>query len=171
MRVSNSLIQFRIDIYFENCDVDTVYQEARQSGYIGIVPHLLIEPHTHKIKGNTTPTSDTVDFALQWLSGFVDRNKMCTTDSKWDTDYTNRIIQHLPDGTAYTTGTPFKTELEQIGIEVVSTYGLMMGTCHLICEVDSKLFSPELVNQANNIVFEVFKRFVKYYKKGRKITA
>lgn len=168
MKASCSTIQFRIDIDFEECDVDMVYKEMRQKGYSGAVPHLLCGVDDHKVKGNRTPISDSVNFALEWLMGYVDRNQMCTTSSKWDTDYSKpSITAHTKDGTKYTTWPSVVTEMEQLGLEVVSTEGLMMGTCHLICEVDADKFSVDLVNKATQVVQKIFKRFVRYYKENK----
>lgn len=84
MKVSTGLITFRIAIDFEDCDVDVVYDEAIDSGYQGMVPTLLVDgAKRHKINQNSkTPIGATVDFAVHWLAGYVDRNEMCTTLSK-----------------------------------------------------------------------------------------
>ena len=148
MKVSSSIVSFRIDIDFEKSDVDMVYNEMRARGVTTPVPSLIIsfeadggfgrKPKKFKLKGNQTPTEASVDFCLQWLSGFVDREEMCTTSGRSIYDKNKPI-----------------TELEELGIEVTSTDGLMMGCCHLICEVDSKLYSNKLVKKANEIVYEV----------------
>ncbi len=178
MQVSTSIITFRIDIDFEDADVDMVYNEMRARGVQTPVPSLIVDyeaeggfgtkPKPFKLKGNKTPTEATVDFCLKWLAGYVDRRNMCTTDSKWDCDYGADWITVIDnDGFKYNTKPEVKTELEEIGIEVTETYGLMQGCCHLICEVDAKLFSPELVAQANDIVAKVFKKYVRYYKQTK----
>ncbi len=180
MKVSSSIVKFRIDIDFEKSDVDMVYNEMRARGVTTPMPSLIVsfeadggfghKPKKFKLKGNQTPTEASVDFCLQWLSGFVDRNKMCTQSQKWDKDYSApRITKKMDDGFEYVTAPDMITELEEIGIEVESTYGLMMGCCHLICVVDSKLYSNKLVKKANEIVYDVFKKYVVYYKSLKKI--
>lgn len=180
MKISNSTISFRIDIDFEGCDVDMVYNEMRARGVSTIVPSLLVDfktkerfdkkPKKIQAKGNRTPTEASVDFALCWLAGYVDRRNMCTTTSKWDRDYeAGLIIATHPDGFKYSTAPVVKTELEELGVTVSEWVGLMMGCCHLVCKVDVKDFSPELVEKANKIVFDVFKKFVVYYKQKKAV--
>lgn len=156
MKVSVTTITFRIDIDFDGSDVDMVFKEMINRGVVTPVPSILSDGANIKIdknKLNKTPKETTVDFALYWLYGFVDRNRMCTQNSKWDTDYSKPDCPEV------------KTELEEIGINVTSIYGLMMGCCHLICECDLSIFSNELIEKAKTIVKIIFKRFVKYYKK------
>ncbi len=157
MKVSSNIVKFRIDIDFEDSDVDMVYNEMRARGVTTPVPSLIVsfeadggfgeKPKKFKLKGDKTPTEASVDFCLKWLDGFVDREEMCTTSGRSIYDKNNPI-----------------TELEELGIEVESTYGLMMGCCHLICVVDSELYSQELVNKANKIVYDIFNKYVVYYK-------
>lgn len=162
--VSSNILTFRIDVNFGKADVDMVYKEIRAKGYQGPIPSILVGEDKHEVVGNSTPTYDTVEFALLWLAGFVDRKRMCTTSSKWDKDYSKRRTVTLKDGFQYSDGTPVKTELEKLGIEVTSWHGLMMGTCHLECEIDSEKYSKELRKRAEEIVQNVFKRFVRYHK-------
>lgn len=170
MKASCSSVSFRIDIDFAGCDVDKVYDEIMPTNYASPIPACLLEGvKPHKVKGNNTPIGKTVDFALCWLAGYVDRNEMCTTKDKWDRDYSaDWITEKLPDGFEYATKPKVITELEQIGITVNEWNGLMMGTCHLICEVPYESFTPDLVRNANAIVESVFRRFVKYYKPNKK---
>lgn len=190
MKVSNSTISrkkflhnaktssFRIDIDFDGCDVDMVYNEMRTRGVSTIVPSLIVDfeakggfgtkPKKFQLKGNKTPTEASVYFALCWLAGYVDRRNMCTTTNKWEKDYgADFITVTHPSGFTYATAPDVKTELEELGIKVSEWVGLMMGCCHLVCEVDVKDFSPELVEKANKIVFDVFKKFVRYYKQKK----
>lgn len=157
MRVLTETITFRIDVFFDEADVDMVYEEARADGFQGMIPTLLVHgAPKHKIDQNSkTPIGGTVDFALHWLAGYVDRNEMCTTNSKW-TDYT----QPRGENGRWET----KTELEKLGIKVKTWNGLMMGNASLECEVDYDKFSAELVAQANKEVCKVMKKLVKYYK-------
>jgi len=157
MKVSASLVTFRIDINFENCDVDVVYEEARDAGFQGMIPTILVDgAKRHKIDQNSiTPIGGTVDFAVHWLAGYVDRNEMCTTDSKW-TDYS----QPRGDNGRWET----KTELEMLGVSVTAWSSFMMGCAHIECEVEIEKFSPELIAKANAVVEEVMKKLVKYYK-------
>jgi len=151
MKISKSLLTFRIDIDFDEADVDVVYQEARSNGFTGIVPIVLMATHTHAVNGNKTPTAASVDFCLKYLMG-------CTRQiSKYKWEISNYI-------------TPLK-EFVELGVEVTSTYGLMMGTCHLIFEVDADKYSNDLVKKVESIVYKVFKKFVKYYKNKTKLTA
>ena len=168
LNISNSEITFRIDIDFENCEVDMIYKEMANRGVTTIVPSILCNGATipiDKSKLKYTPTEESVDFCLQWLSGYVDRNKMCIKSSKWDKDYSQSSITKTDEtGFKYTTWPDVITELESIGVEVQSTYGLMMGCCHLICACSFETFSTELVNKVNKIVKDVFKKYVVYYK-------
>lgn len=169
MIVSTSIVSFRIDIDFPEADVDMVLREIFARGDAQTpVPHILCDGAqipVDKKKLPKTPSEASVDFALNWLAGYVDRNKMCTTDSKWETDYTKpSYIAHTESGMAYTTWPKVKTELEEIGVTVKDWYGLMQGTCHLNCEIEMNKFNQELVLKAQKIVQKVFKKFVKYYK-------
>lgn len=172
MKVSCTTIQFRIDIDFPEADVDMVLREMGARGVQTPIPGYLTNSSQIPIDKNKlpqTPSEASVDFALHWLAGYVNRRCMTIQSSKWDTDYGAPMkLMTLPDGFKYMGHPKFKTELEKIGVTVESWYGLMQGTCHLNCEVDAKKFSPELVAKANNIVEKVFKKFVKYYNKNDK---
>lgn len=169
MKVSASLVTFRIDIDFEDCEVDMVLREMSARGVVShIIPSILCDGAIipiDKKKLPKTPTEASVDFALNWLAGYVDRSKMCTQRSKWETDFSKpSYIAYTEDGMAYTTWPKVKTELEELGIDVKEWYGLMQGTCHLICEVQIENFSQELVKKAEAVVTKVFKKLVRYYK-------
>jgi len=170
MKVSNSSIKFRIDIDFEDSDVDMVYNEMRSRGVTTpFTLAVIAEEYFKRASGkpvksflpidesklDKTPTEASVDFCLNWLAGFVDRNEMCVVNSKW-TDYS----KPRPEGSLRW---ETKTELEELGIDVTDWYGLMQGTCHLNCEVHTENFSPELVEKANLIVKEVFANLIVYY--------
>lgn len=144
MKVSNSVIKFRIDVDFEDCEVDMVLKEMGARGVQTSVPSILCDHTQIPIDENKlpqTPSEESVDFALNWLWGYIDRDTYQRSNHKWKE----------------------KTELEQLGIEVSKIYGLMQGTCHLICEVDFEKYSVELVEKANKVVDEVFSNFIIYY--------
>lgn len=169
MIVSTSTVSFRIDIDFPEADVDMVLREIfARGGAQTPVPHILCDGAqipVDKKKLPKTPSEASIDFALHWLAGYVDRNEMCTTDSKWETDFKKpSFVAHTESGMAYRTWPKVKTELEEIGVTVKDWYGLMQGTCHLNCEVEMNKFNKELVSNAEKIVQKVFKKFVKYYK-------
>jgi hypothetical protein len=112
----------------------------------------------------TTPTRDSVEFCLQWLAGFVDRSTMTIQTGKWDKDYSKEsITKYTDDGMAYITYPDVKTELEELGLDVLSTHSLMMGCCHLNCSCPPEIFSMEIVEKANKIVKEIFDRFCIFY--------
>jgi hypothetical protein len=142
MKISSSIVTFRIDIDFEDSNVDVVYNEARANGIQTPVPSLFTDIDD-SIKPNAqTPKGDSVDFALCALKGHVDFEEMRTSRYRLNDD----------------------TELRRLGIEITETSGLMMGNSFLICEVDAEIYSPELVDKAKKIVFDIFERFVVYYK-------
>jgi len=152
MNISSTIITFRIDIDFEGSDVDMVLEEMTSRGVTSIVPSILCDSAKIKVdkkKLPKTPTEASVDFALNWLYGYVDKQRMCTTTGR------SAKFQLREDE---------KTELEKIGIDVVSIYGLMQGCCNLICECDISIFSNELVEKAKEITKDVFKKFVKYHR-------
>lgn len=152
MNVSSTIITFRIDIDFEGSDVDMVLKEMTSLGVVSPVPSILCDGAKIKVdkkKLPKTPTEASVDFALNWLYGYVDKQRMCTTTGR------SAKFQLREDE---------KTELEKIGIDVVSIYGLMQGCCHLICECDMSIFNNELVEKAKEITKDVFKKFVKYHR-------
>jgi hypothetical protein len=152
MNISSTIITFRIDIDFEGSDVDMVLKEMTSRGVTSPVPSILYDGAKIKVdkkKLPKTPTEASVDFALNWLYGYVDKQKMCTTTGR------SAKFQLKEDE---------KTELEKIGIDVVNIYGLMQGCCHLICECDISIFSNELIEKAKEITKDVFKKFVKYHR-------
>lgn len=159
-------VRFRIDVDFPKADVDMVYKEMCARRVTTNVPIVLTD-HTQipvdKSKLKDTPSEASVDFCLHWLAGFVDRNEMCIQDSKWDKDFTKPITAKTEDGMEYSTFEATTTELEELGIEVPEWYGLMMGTCHLICEIDANQYCQELVQEATRRVQDVFDRFLVYY--------
>ncbi len=142
-KVSNSEIVFRIDINFEDCEVDVVYSEKIKNGVQTPINPALTAYKSPINSKNTpyTPTYDSVDFCLHWLAGFVDEQEMCTTR------YESR-----------------KSELEKIGLEVRDWNGLMMGCCHINCSCSIDDFSIKLVKKANKIVQDVFDKYCIYYK-------
>lgn len=153
MKISTTIITFRIDIDFEGADVDMVLKEMTARGVTSPVPSILCDNSQIKInkkKLRKTPTESSVNFALHWLWGYVDKQSMCTTTGR------NTKFQLKEDE---------KTELEKIGVDVVSIYGLMQGCCHLICECDISIFSKELVQEAQVITQNVFNKFITYHKK------
>ena len=155
MTISCTTITFRIDIDFEGSDVDMVLKEMTSRGVTSSVPSILCDGAKIKVdkkKLPKTPTEESVDFALNWLYGFVDKQRMCTTTGR-SAKFQLRENE--------------KTELERIGIDVVSIYGLIQGCCHLICECDLSIFTPELVENAKKITNDVFRKFVKYYKNDK----
>jgi hypothetical protein len=167
MNASSSIITFRIDVNFPNCEVDMALKEAMASGVRTPVPSILCDGAIipiEKSKLPDTPTSASVNFCLNWLMGFVDRNEMKVVDSKWETDYSKSPITATTEsGMKYSTYPTVKTELEKIGLKVDSIYGLMQGTCHLICSCFIEDFKPELIKEAEKVVESVFKKFVQYY--------
>ncbi len=122
MKIETNTMSFRIDIDFDGSDVDMVYNEIKSRGSSNGILSFLVDieskgyfgtkPKPFKLKGNKTPTEDSVNFCLQWLSGYVDRNQMCIVTGKW-TDYTaKRKTLKFPDGTEYTGCDYHITELE-----------------------------------------------------------
>lgn len=142
MKIVTETIKFKIHVDFEGSDVDMVFREtvAQTS-----VPSLLTDGAKIEIdetKLTKTPVSDSVDFALNWLAGFVNEQDMSTSNHK------------LRD----------TTELEALGLEITETHDLIMGTCYIECECPIENFSTELVTKANKVVEKIFKKFVVYYK-------
>ncbi len=168
MKVSSSIITFRVDVDFPNCEVDMALKEAMANGVRTPVPSILCDAAIipiEKSKLPNTPTSASVNFCLNWLMGFVDRNEMKIVNSKWDIDYTKSPITAITEsGMKYSAYPSVKTELEKIGLKVDSIYGLIQGTCHLICSCFVEEFKPELIKEAEKIVKGVFNKYVQYFK-------
>jgi hypothetical protein len=168
MKVSVDKISFKIVVVFQDSDVDLVLREMKARGVStpaslplgNSVDAIVIDDEVL----SKTPAEASVKFCLQWLSGFVNRNKMEIINSKWDKDFSKEPITVIhPEGFEYTTWPKVKTELEEIGLEVESTYGLMQGSCHLVCSVARDEFSDELIANAQKIVNEVFEKYVVYF--------
>lgn len=163
MNISSSEITIRVDIDFEEADVDMVYKEAIAAGVQTAVPSVLT--NGAKIKVNEeklpmTPIGGTIDFALNWLAGFVDRDEMCIDRSHYGGTRGDNATTPFQEHSQYFR----QTELEAIGFEVESWYGLMMGTCHITLKCSYDEFSQERLSKAQEIISGVFKKFVKYYK-------
>lgn len=147
MKISTTLVTFRIDIDFEDCEVDMVLKKMHNAGVQTPIPSILTDGAKipiDKSKLSKTPTMASVEFALNWLWGFVDEREMCVTSGKYRK----------------------QTELEQIGVSVTDIYGLMQGTCHLICETEIEHFNNDLVNKSQEIVEKVFKKYIRYHKQN-----
>jgi len=146
-KTSVSTVTFRLDINFPNADVDAVLVEAMSSRMTGLVPPFLMDGKQgislDQNKLVDTPTEGSVDFCLNLLWGFANENTFEIT--------TGRSPSDSP------------TPLEKLGINVTSIYGLMQGTCHLMCEVSYDKFSPKLVKKAQEIAQEVFDKYCIYY--------
>lgn len=145
-QASVTLIQFQLDIDFPGADVDVVLKEMAARGVRTPVPSILCDGAQIPIdetKLDCTPSEGSVDFCLHVLWGFVDEQ---TLEIK-----TGRISSDP------------KSPLEELGIEVKSIYGLMQGTCSLMCEVAYEDFNQELVDKATAIAQEVFDKYCIYY--------
>jgi hypothetical protein len=144
LKISNSEVVFRVDVNFENCEVDMVLKEMSARGVQTPVPSILTDGAKIPINETYlpyTPSEASVDFCLHWIAGYVDKADMYTCSSKRGG----------------------KTELENIGVEVKDWYGLMQGCCHLNCACDLDLFSNGLVKEANNIIESIFKKYCVCY--------
>jgi hypothetical protein len=143
-----------------------VFREMRGRGVsTPIIPPSLIGPDNHKCIGDKTPTEASVQFCLEWLQGHVDRNHMIILEQRWTDREKDWITKKTSDGTEYLTKDEEITELDKLGIEVVSICGLMMGCCHLICEVKSEHYSEKLIQEVVRIVNSIFKKFIVYHNK------
>lgn len=142
MKIECSFIQFRVDIDFPEADVDMALAE-NWSSHTPLTP--FAGTFTHKLrKGSATPRGESVALALDYLHGCARQ----ISKNKWES-------------TSHITPLP---ELEEMGVSVVSTYGLMQGCCHIEFEVAAEKFTSELVSKVTAFVGQVFKRFVRYYK-------
>lgn len=155
MLVTYQTIQFRIDIDFPDANVDVVYDEARASGVntpasLGaMLAELEHGPAPRAIPNSDTPTANSVDTALAVLDGTFNPVTKELQDSRYFDIKLCKIAE---------------TELEKLGAKVVSTYGLMMGTCHLIVECDLKDFNDLYLRKCLTIVWKTFEKYVVYYK-------
>ena len=96
MKISTDKVSFTINIDFDGSDVDMVYKEMMSRGVQTPVPSIFTDNAKIKIDKNKldkTPTEGTVDFCLNWLAGYVDRNEMCIQNSKWDKDYSKKMLK------------------------------------------------------------------------------
>lgn len=151
MKITSSIITFRIDIDFPDADVDMVYHEARANGFSGAVPSIMVEPTVHKVKGNQTPTSESVDFCINYLSG----NMRKVGRGKWE----------------YTSSVEVLPEFKKLKVEVKESSGLMMGNAHLVFEVDMQLYDSLLLRKVMTIVYGVFNKYVQYYPANLQVKA
>lgn len=148
-KTSVSLVQFRLDIDFPNSEIDAVLVEAMTSRMTGMIPPFLMDGKCQipldENRMKDTPSEGSVDFCLQMLMGYADAGTLTVRSGRFSDEE--------------------KTPLEELGIEVVSFYGLMQGTCHLMCEVSYELFTPELVEKAQKIAQGVFDKYCIFYDK------
>ena len=166
MKITATEITFRIDVHFDG-DVDMVLREAAAAGVQTAVPSLLTNGAQISIdesKLGRTPIGRTVDFALHWLAGYLDRAAMCIVDYEW-TDYqgaTNlRTVERKHRGRRTL------TELNELGFEVVGWGGLMQNNCHIELSTTADNYTPENVDAAKAEVERVFSKFVRYYARNR----
>ena len=141
MQIECPTIQFTIVIDFPDSDVDMVLNEISHGS---IVPPMLMNGGrsypVDKAKLSKTPTARSVDFCLAWVSGYVNTKEMEIVRHKW-----------------------LNTHLDGLGIKVVSTYGLMQGCCHFVCECDYDKFSPALVRRVKDYAEDIFESNLKYH--------
>ncbi|MDG1950083.1 MAG: hypothetical protein P8J32_04705 [bacterium] len=145
-KASVTLVQFRIDVDFPKADVDVVLREMATRGVTTPVPSILTDGAQIPIdetKLDCTPSKGSVDFCLNVLWGFADEQTLEIKTGRFSSDP--------------------KSPLEKSGIDVKSIYGLMQGTCHLMCEVAYEDFNQELVDKATAIAQEVFDKYCIYY--------
>lgn len=72
MKVSSSIVKFRIDIDFPDSDVDMVLVEMGARGVQTPIPGFLTNSAKipiDKSKLHKTPSEASVNFALNWLAG------------------------------------------------------------------------------------------------------
>jgi hypothetical protein len=141
--IETTTVYFRIDVTFDDCDVDMVFKEYVNK-YPAFVPPMLTNGADIKIdrsKLSKTPIAETVNFAILWLAGYVDEEEMCTSPN-----YKSRT-----------------SELEDLGLEIDSWADFMMGNAHIIVSCERHMFTYKLTTRADEVVKNVIKRFVKYY--------
>lgn len=133
-KISCDTIQIRIDVNWDKADVDAVFSEVSR-----------MFPVSHKVTGNQTPTSQSVnnlqnELFKEFISDPYDKNK---------------------------------TIWQQKGITYDNGNGLMMGNSFVYFNVDLKKTKvetlPEVIQELKRVVSKFVSKYVKYYKEKTKI--
>ncbi len=138
---SVSTISFRIDIDFPNSCCDVVLREMMNRGVDTPIPPMFTNGSKVPINATKlkyTPTEGSVQLCLDLLMDNIRPDAISQT-------------KHPSD------------QLQEIGVKVVSTYGLLQSTCHIVCEVDYKEFTAELVKKTTKIVQDTFDKYCIYH--------
>jgi len=146
--IETPTVTFPIIINFPECDVDMVLKESMASGGTGIINPAMLRPEEINVdesKLPKTPTDASVTFTLNMLAGFVDREEMKILSSRWG-------------------GSGNKTELEELGLEVIEWMELIQGQCELQVRCKASEYTPALVFKAHHLVYDIFEKYIIYHK-------
>ncbi len=135
-KVSCGIIEIRIDVNWDQANVDAVFSERSR-----------MFPTKHKVKGNQTPTSASVD-VLQ-----------------------NALFEEFKSD-PYNKNT---TIWQQKGIDYSEGSELMMGNSFVVFEVDLNKTPiqtlPEVVELLKKTVSKFVSKYVRYYKENKKLNS
>lgn len=128
-KVSCGIIKIRIDVDWEEADVDAVFSEVSR-----------MFPTSHKVKGNQTPTSESVGVLQDALF------------EEFKSDPYNKNA----------------TIWQQKGISYEEGSDLMMGNSFVVFDIDlgkTPIESlPEVVKELKGVVSKFVSKYVRYYK-------
>lgn len=133
-KVTCDTIQVRIDVNWDEADVDAVFSEVSR-----------MFPSSHKIQGNQTPTSESVDVLQDALFEEFKSDPYNKNETNW----------------------------QQKGITYDQGSSLMMGNSFVYFNVDLNKTKaetlPEVVKDLRKVVSKFVSKYVRYYKDETKI--
>jgi len=135
-KVTCHTVQIRVDVNWDEADVDAVFSEVSR-----------MIPTSHQVKGNQTPTSESVDVLQNALFKEFISDPYNKNETIW----------------------------QKKGIEYDGGSDLMMGNSFVLFEIDLNKTPietlPEVVELLKKTVSKFVSKYVRYYKRNTKLSS
>jgi hypothetical protein len=145
VEISLPSVIFRINVDFEESNVDTILNECRFNTPVSLLAR---GGKRNKIlmENNKTPLADSIDVCFNVLCGDANRET-----GNENTFYAKEKYREL---------------WYDKKVSMIETYGLCQGTCSMKFECDYEDFTPSVIEWVKSEIKAVFEKFVIYYDEG-----